>query len=55
MLGLAWRVGGLDQRLLWVQRHDALRHSQLLLLSDVVVINGTSPAVVNVVLRSARH
>jgi len=43
VLGLAWRVGALDQLLLWVQRHDALRHAQLLLPPVSIRVNGTGP------------
>ena len=39
------RVGAFDQRLLWVQRHDALRHGQLLLPPVSVLVNGTGPCV----------
>jgi len=41
VLGLAWRVGALDQLLLWVQRHDTLRHGQLLLPPVSVLVNGS--------------
>jgi len=43
VLGLAWRVGALDQLLLWVQCHDALRHGQLLLPPVSILVNGTGP------------
>ena len=43
VLGLAWRVGALDQRLLTVQRHAALCQSQLLLPPVAVLVNGAGP------------